>query len=206
MSFGSGSRLTPHLCYCRPSVRAIRLGLLFGLLFGGLFPSPVSAQQPGTITTVAGSGTEAISNDIRIIKPGYSGDGGPATQARLHSPMSVAFDVDGNLYVADSYNNSVRKVDRDGIITAFAGTKGPHENESDYTYGSFGGDGGPALQARLSLTLGVTADLQGNLYIADWGNHRIRKVSPDGTITTVAGVGPNVSPTTGMRDGKCHAL
>src|SRR5271157_2356151 len=120
----------------------------------------------GTITTIAGNGMQ-----------GFSGDGGPATSASLTYPAGVAVDPAGNLYIADSYNNRIRKVSG-GTITTVAGNG---------AYG-FSGDGGPATSASLYWPQGVAVDSAGNLYIADTGNQRIRKVS-GGTITTVAGNG-----------------
>ena len=122
----------------------------------------------GTITTIAGNGV-----------PGYSGDGGPAVQAQLAVPSAVALDGNGNLYIADQYNNRIRRVDASGTITTIAGN-GP---------GTFGGDGGPAHLAQLSNPWDVAVDGSGNLYIADLSNHRIRRVDASGTITTVAGAG-----------------
>ncbi len=122
----------------------------------------------GTITTVAGDGTQ-----------GFSGDGGSATNASLDNPYGVAVDTAGNLYIADSYNHRVRKVSTSGTITTVAGDGS----------GDFGGDGGPATNASLSSPYGVAVDTAGNLYIADSGNDRVRKVSTSGTITTVAGNG-----------------
>ena len=120
----------------------------------------------GTISTYAGSGSR-----------GLSGDGGPATAAQLYSPHGVALDTAGNLYIADS--NRIRKVTPGGTISTYAGTG----------TGPFSGDGGPATAAQLSSPAGVALDLTGNLYIADDGNYRIRKVTPGGTISTYAGGG-----------------
>ncbi len=106
---------------------------------------------------------------------GYSGDGGPATSARLSSPTVVALDSAGNLYIGDS--NRIRKV-TNGTITTVAGNG---------TQG-FSGDNGPAIDAAFYGISGLAADAAGNLYISDWGNQRIRKVA-HGTITTVAGTG-----------------
>ena len=105
---------------------------------------------------------------------GFSGDGGPATSAQLSSPASLAVDSAGNLYIADG-STRVRRVSPDGIITTVAGN------------GSFGfsGDGGQATSAQIS-THGIAVDSSGNLYIAD-GSTRVRRVSPEGIITTVAG-------------------
>ena len=122
----------------------------------------------GTITTVAGTG-----------QSGFGEDGGPAVQAQLYRPTGVAVDGSGNLYIADSGNYRIRKVDSTGTITTVAGTG----------QSGFDGDGGPAVQAQLRSPAGVAVDGSGNLYIADRDNHRIRKVDPTGTITTVAGTG-----------------
>jgi sugar lactone lactonase YvrE len=124
----------------------------------------------GVITTVAGTGS-----------PGFSGDGGPATNAQLASPSGVAVDAAGNLYIADNGNSRVRRVSVSGVITTVAGTG---------MYG-FSGDGGPATNAQLKSPFGVAVDSVGNLYIADPYNHRVRKVSVSGVITTVAGTGPS---------------
>ena len=107
------------------------------------------------------------------------GDNGPATDARLATPTGVAVDGAGNLYIADSRNHRIRKVDSSGTITTIAGT-----GEL-----GFGGDGGPATDARLAFPTDVAVDGAGNLHIADSRNHRIRKVDSSGTITTIAGTG-----------------
>ena len=128
-----------------------------------------AAQAPSfTISTVAGNG--------RI---GYSGDGGPATSAALSDPRGVITDPAGNVYFCDRGNNAVRKIDTSGIITTVAGTG---------TAG-YNGDNIPGTQARLNSPWRVTIDPAGNLYIADSGNDRIRKLAPNGIITTVAGTG-----------------
>ena len=130
-------------------------------------------DSAGTITTVAGAGTE-----------GFGGDGGPATAAQLYRPAGVALDGAGNLYIADFGNNRIRKVDAAGVISTVAGAGSTGESG-----GGFGGDGGPAVAARLYLPRGVALDGAGNLYIADLLNHRIRKVDAAGVISTVAGAG-----------------
>ena len=122
----------------------------------------------GIITTVAGTGTY-----------GFSGDGGAATAANLANPAGVALDASGNLYIADSQNNRIRKVSTSGIITTMAGNG----------TATFSGDSGTATTASLNNPAGVAVDGSGNLYIADQSNHRIRKVSTSGVITTVAGNG-----------------
>jgi len=122
----------------------------------------------GVISTVAGNGTQ-----------GFGGDGGPATSAQLSNPESVAVDVAGNLFIADTGNNRIRMVTPAGVISTVAGS------------GSlgFGGDGGPATSAQLSGPTSVAVDAVGNLFVADYGNSRIRKVTPAGAISTVAGDG-----------------
>ena len=125
-------------------------------------------DKKGIITTVAGNGTS-----------GFSGDGGPATQASLNLPSGVVVDTKGNLYIADRSNNRVRVVDTQGIIKTFAGTG------SD----GFHGDNMPALKATLDKPFGLALDKDNNLYIADRGNNRIRKVNRSGLISTVAGDG-----------------
>ena len=119
----------------------------------------------GVISTVAGDGTR-----------GFGGDGGPAVAAQLYFPQDVALDEAGNLYIADSRNDRIRKVDAAGVISTVAG-------------GGSGGDGGPAVAAYLNSPRGVAPDGAGNLYIADSSNNRIRKVDAAGVISTVAGDG-----------------
>ena len=131
----------------------------------------------GVITTVAGDGTSLYGS--------YSGDGGPAVEAQLARPIGVALDGAGNLYIADTWNHRIRKVDAAGVITTVAGF-----GRTGEFGGGFGGDGGPAVAAQLYLPTGVALDGAGNLYIADSWNHRIRKVDAAGVISTVAGYGP----------------
>lgn len=125
----------------------------------------VRAVTNGTITTVAGNGSA-----------GYGGDGGPAVSARLSAPEDVAVDSSGNLYIADTMNNRVRKVSK-GVITTVAGTG----------IEGFSGDGGPATSAQLSA-YAVAVDPTGALYITDTTNQRVRRVA-NGVITTIAGNG-----------------
>lgn len=124
----------------------------------------------GYIYTYAGDGV-----------PGYSGDGGPATSAGLFQPSDAALDAAGNIYIADTYNNRIRKVEAaTGMIATIAGNG---------TQG-YSGDGGPATSAEFCLPSGIVLDAAGNLYIADWCNNRIRKVDAlTGIITTFAGGG-----------------
>lgn len=108
-----------------------------------------------------------------------TGDGGPALEAQFQGLQQMAFDSAGNLYVADSLNSKIRRISADGIVSTIAGQGEP----------GFCGDGGPALDACLKTPHGVAVDGERNLFIADSGNHRIRKVSPSGVIETVAGNG-----------------
>ena len=126
--------------------------------------------EDNVITTVAGTG-----------ESGFSGDGGPASVAALNSPFGLAIDEDDNLYIADSGNNRIRKVDlATGIITTVAGSGSP----------SFDGDDGPAVDASFHAPHGVDVDTGGNIYIADTLNNRIRKVDAfNETVTTIAGQG-----------------
>ncbi|MCH8550945.1 MAG: hypothetical protein LAT62_03345 [Natronospirillum sp.] len=125
-------------------------------------------DSEGNIETVAGSGFGG----------GYSGDGGPATEAQLNSPTGIELDRLGNIYIADSENNRIRRISQDGIIETFAG------NGSR----GFSGDGERATDAALNVPWGVSSG-GGNLYIADTGNNRVRWIGPDGVIHTLAGDG-----------------
>jgi sugar lactone lactonase YvrE len=122
----------------------------------------------GIITTVAGNGSAS-----------YSGDGGAATSAGLDWPLGIAVDAFGNLYIADEFNERIRKVGTNGIISTVAGNGTPR----------FSGDGGAATNASLLSPSSVALDASGNLYIDDYGHERIRKVDTNGLITTVAGNG-----------------
>lgn len=125
-------------------------------------------DRKGVINTVAGNGS-----------PARTGDGGPATKASLNNPQGIALDAAGNLFIADTYNHVVRRVDGKGIITTFAGTEA-----------GLAGDGGPADRAQISLPTAVAVAPDGSLFISDSGNNRIRRVNSDGKIETVAGHGP----------------
>jgi sugar lactone lactonase YvrE len=125
-------------------------------------------SKTGIITTFAGNGSQ-----------NFSGDGGPATNAGLKS-SGILLDAEGNLILSDRVNHRIRRVDaKTGIITTIVGSGTP----------GFSGDGGPALAARLNNPTGIGRDGSGNLYIADRGNNRIRKVDTNGIITTFAGNG-----------------
>jgi sugar lactone lactonase YvrE len=155
--------------FALPLFAAVGLAALTGSRVG----TAQETATPGTITTVAGTGQR-----------GFSGDGGPATQARLHLPSGVVVDAAGNLFIADAENNRVRKVSPAGMIATVVGTGQL----------GFSGDGGLATEARLNFPIGGLAlDKAGNLFIGDSGNNRVRKVSADGMITTVAGRGSGFS-------------
>jgi len=156
--------------------------------------SSAQLTQPQAVTVDAAGNiyiADAVNSRIRVIASngvistfasngtaGYSGDGGAATSAELNTPRGMAIDSAGNLYIADFNNNVVRKISS-GTITTVAGN------------GSLGfsGDGGPATAAQLRGPVGVAVDATGDLYISDLGNYRIRMVTPQGVIRTIAGNG-----------------
>ncbi len=122
----------------------------------------------GLVRRIVGTGTA-----------GFSGDGGPARDAQINFSNHLVADERGNLFIADTGNNRVRKVTADGTITTIVGTGAR----------GFSGDGGPAIDAEIDVPAAIAIDKGGSLYIADFRNHRIRKVTPDGIITTIAGNG-----------------
>ena len=120
----------------------------------------------GNVVLVAGN----------VSEPGFSGDGGLATNAKLAGPRGISIDKNSNIYIADTYNNRVRKIDQNGIITTIAG-------------GGNGGDGGLAVNASLTSPVDVITDSAGNIYISEQGANKIRKINANGIISTVAGNG-----------------
>ena len=136
----------------------------------------------GLITTVAGSGPTGGGPTV------FSGDGGLATSARLGDPRGVAVGCDGSIYIADTHNHRIRKVDTNGVIDTVAGS-GSVVGGKGWGPDTICGDGGPATSACLNLPWSVEL-ANGNLYIADTDNQSIRKVDTAGIITTVAGTGP----------------
>ncbi|MGH7751784.1 MAG: hypothetical protein ACREN5_03125, partial [Gemmatimonadales bacterium] len=136
--------------------------------YGGNGASRRTEASGQVLTTVAGTGVG-----------GFSGDGGPATAAQLSTTYDITVRPDGGFYVTDTSNNRIRLVQGDGTITTFAGTGAA---------GS-GGDGGPATVAQFDFPIGTALGQDGSVYIADFSNHRVRRVGPDGIISTVAGTG-----------------
>lgn len=131
-------------------------------------PPSTAATAPLPVVLVAGTG-----------QAGFSGDGGPAAQATLNHPYGPAVDAAGAIYVPDFGNHRVRRIGPDGMITTVAGTG----------QAGFSGDGGPATAAMLNSPVAVTVGSDGSLYIVDTFNVRVRRVGPDGIITTIAGSG-----------------
>lgn len=162
----------------------------FGLVIGpdkALYVCETTGQRirridlkSGLISTVAGSGER-----------GYSGDGGPATAAKLNEPYEVRFDADGNLFFVEMKNHVVRRVDRQtGVISTVAGTG----------QAGFSGDGGPAMAAMIRQPHSICFDGEGLLYICDIGNHRVRRVDmKSGVIETFAGTGERKATPDGAR-------
>jgi sugar lactone lactonase YvrE len=146
-----------------PALKLLRKAILLSL---ALYANMNSNGQ--TISTLAGTGVG-----------GYSGDGGPATAAKIYSAAGIAVDGAGNVYFSDANNHRIRKITPAGTITTIAGIG----------TGAYSGDGGAATAAQLKYPRGVTLDGSGSIYISDNGNYRIRKIDPAGIISTVAGTG-----------------
>ena len=161
---------------------AAKLSLPMGLALDGMGNLYIADCQnerirmvntKGIISTVAGGDTT-----------GHLGDGGPATSAELYNPNGVALDASGNVYIATYYDNRIRKVDANGIISTIAG------NGFGFPYdGGYAGDGGPATAAELNHPTDVVVDASGNVYFADADNGVIRMVNTSGIISTYAGNG-----------------
>ncbi len=163
---GDNGLATAAQIYYPLGVTADRFGNVF--IAEGISNCIREINMYGVITTIAGNKAA-----------GFSGDGAAATAAELNYPFSVAADDTGNIYIADEYNNRIRKVNTSGIITTVAGNG---------TAG-YSGDGGAALTAELNQPQGVAFDAIGNMFITDYSNQRIRFVNTTGRITTIAGNG-----------------
>lgn len=151
-----------------PGLTGVAIGADGSVYFADQSQSVIRRVTDGTVVIVAGSGTS-----------GFSGDGGPATAARISAPVGVAIGADGSIYFADTSNHRIRRVSPDGTINTVAGSG---------TAG-YSGDGGPAIAARISRPTGLAVGGDGSVVFADAGNNRIRRVTPDGLINTVAGTG-----------------
>jgi hypothetical protein len=169
---------------------AAATGQGFGYLPGVTLDSAGNIYIPdedNSVVWMVSASTGNASIIAGTLSDGYeAGDGGPATSASLAGPTHVAIDRSGNIYITDSFSSRIRKVAAGtGIITTYAGG-------GNYQGGL--GDGGPATSAYLASPAGLATDSAGNLYIADYGDCRVRKVSPDGIITTVAGGSTSMDP------------
>lgn len=169
LAIASAAAQTPRLIY--PTGLALDTA-------GNLYVSDIGAHQvlriekDGKLTVIAGTG-----------EPGYGGDDGPAAKSQLFAPHDIAFDAQNHLYIADSLNHRVRRVDPSGRITTVAGTG----------VSGLAGDGGPAVAAQLNGPQGLAFDSQGRLLIADTYNHVVRRIGRDGRIESIAGPGPGLA-------------
>ena len=141
-------------------------------------------NSSGIISTVAGTGTYS-----------HSGDGGAATSAALKLPGDVTVDDNGNIYIADTYNMVIRKVNTSGVISTIAGT---------VSTTGYKGDGGAATNATFTFPSGIAVDKQGNIFVADMNNHAIRKINTSGIISTYAGDGGSGYTVDGVAPNKSH--
>jgi uncharacterized protein (TIGR03437 family) len=161
---GDGSAATSAILHLPTGVALDSSGNVY---FADSLNNRIRKIAGSNITTVAGNGGFSS-----------SGDGGPATSAQLNTPLGVAVDAAGNLYIADSLNNAIRKVSANGAMSTFAGNSVPGSS----------GDGGAPTAAQLNGPQGVAVDAAGNVYVADTQNHKVRKIS-GGAISTFAGSG-----------------
>jgi sugar lactone lactonase YvrE len=164
----SRSALSPARSVLLVQPWAVASGTTGAILLADSGRNQIMAIRDGTVSVVAGTGEQ-----------GFSGDSGPAINAKLSFPTGVAVSPVGELFIADNNNARIRKVDLTGNISTVAGS-GVH---------AFGGDGGPATRGQLAYPTAVAVDDRGNLYIADTNNYRIRKVNAAGIMSTAAGSG-----------------
>lgn len=160
-------------------------GLQYKPTVGGLAIGPdgtiyVSDRAENHVWRLSPDGGRSIYAGSDSGTPGFSGDLGPATGALLWEPIGLALDRSGSLYIADSGNNRIRKVDTTGRITTVAGSGDYYEDA---------GDGGPAKSARLAFPFGVAVGRDGTIYVADNGNNRVREITPSGRMLALAGTG-----------------
>jgi hypothetical protein len=168
---GDGKQALRALVRCPIGIAVDDAGTLFVVDHGNNRVRKI--RSDGVISTFAGTGA------VGVDAGGYAGDGGPATAARLQEPVGVGLGAGGDVYVADRDNNAIRKIDADGTITTVIGGRGA----------GFSGDGGPASEARIDRPQQIVVDPDGNVYFADSGNNRVRRIDTEGVVTTVAGNG-----------------
>lgn len=163
-----------------------RMATLFDNFFPSFYPWCLAVDGNGNTLVCQGSSIRRISPEGRLqtiagspSEPGYSGDGGPALDARFRVPASLLAAADGSIYVSDAAQHVVRRIDAAGSVETVVGTG----------IAGFSGDGGPARLAQLNAPAGLAMDAAGNLYIADRENMRIRRIGSDGLIRTIAGNG-----------------
>ncbi|HTX39115.1 MAG TPA: NHL repeat-containing protein [Bryobacteraceae bacterium] len=177
--FFAGVGVGPQLGSLQSGVQAATEQLSFpaGMVIGP--NGNLYFADAGTERVLMISSDEAITTIAGSVQSGYSGDGGPATSAQLSWPRDIAFDNTGNLYIADSVNNVIRRVDANGVITTIAGTGAA----------GFSGDGKSALSAQFNVPSGIAVDKNGSVYVSDTNNYRVRKIDPTGVVATIAGTG-----------------
>ncbi len=188
---GDGGQATNAELWSPSGIFVDRTGIIY--VADGLNNRIRKIDTDGIINTIAGNGYNPGGDG------GYSGDGGPATDAELANPQSICTDMFNNIYIADYKNNRIRRIDNSGVITTIAGNGA----------GGYGGDGGPATSAELMEPACVCLDTSKNIYIAD-GNTRIRKIDVLGVISTVAGhtggLFTNGVPATSTSIGEVYGL
>jgi len=178
---GDGIPATSAQIACPTGVDVDDAGNVYISDWGNHRVRKVTAGGNPTISTVAGTGVGTALCINAPIVSGYNGDNIPATSAKLNQPLTVAHDAAGNIYIADAFNNRIRKVDTTGVISTYAGTG----------VGSYNGDGLPATSTQIYGPWDLHLDGSGNIYFADISNQRVRKIDATSQhlVTTVAGTG-----------------